>query len=73
MSNLRTERLLLEPMTLAMVEAVMAGDREAAERIAEARLPPAWPNRALVERAFTASLEEILADPRRAYGATGSS
>jgi len=63
MTVLRTERLLLEPMTLGMVEAVMSGDRAEAERIAEACLPPAWPNRALIERAFTASVDEIRADP----------
>jgi RimJ/RimL family protein N-acetyltransferase len=46
-----------------MVEAVMLGRREDAERVAEARLPEAWPNRALIERAYTASLDEIRADP----------
>jgi ribosomal-protein-alanine N-acetyltransferase len=60
---LRTSRLALEPITLAMVEAVMHGRREDAERVAEAKLPEAWPNTALIERAFTASLDEIRADP----------
>ncbi|MGO8996257.1 MAG: GNAT family N-acetyltransferase [Polyangiaceae bacterium] len=60
---LRTPRLSLEPVRLAMVEAVMLGRREDAERAAEARLPDAWPNRGLIERAFTASLDEIRADP----------
>ena len=60
---LRTSRLTLEPITLPMVEAVMLGRREDAERVAEARLPEAWPNRALIERAYTASLDEIRADP----------
>jgi ribosomal-protein-alanine N-acetyltransferase len=60
---LRTSRLTLEPVSLAMVEAVMLGRREDAERVAEASLPHAWPNRALIERAFTASLDEIRADP----------
>ena len=63
MTGIRTSRLTLEPITLAMVEAVMVGRREDAERVAEARLPDAWPNRGLIERAFTASLEEIRADP----------
>lgn len=63
MNVLRTSRLTLEPITLAMVEAVMLGRREDAERVAEARLPDAWPNRALIERAYTASLDEIRADP----------
>jgi [ribosomal protein S5]-alanine N-acetyltransferase len=60
---LRTSRLTLEPISLAMVEAVMLGRREDAERVAEARLPEGWPNRGLIERAFTASLDEIRADP----------
>jgi RimJ/RimL family protein N-acetyltransferase len=60
---LRTPRLLLEPVCLAMVEAVMLDRREDAERAANARLPDAWPNRGLIERAFTASLDEIRADP----------
>jgi [ribosomal protein S5]-alanine N-acetyltransferase len=63
MTLIRTPRVALEPVRLAMVEAVMLGRREDAERVAEARLPDAWPNRALVERAFTASLDEIRADP----------
>jgi [ribosomal protein S5]-alanine N-acetyltransferase len=63
MTYLRTARLELEPVSLAMVEAVMAGRRDEAERIAEAVVPKTWPNRALVERAFTASIEEIRADP----------
>jgi ribosomal-protein-alanine N-acetyltransferase len=65
MGVLRTPRLTLEPITLPMVEAVMLGRREDAERVAEARLPEAWPNRALIERAYTASLDEIRADPER--------
>jgi ribosomal-protein-alanine N-acetyltransferase len=60
---LRTPRLGLEPISLALVEAIMLGRRDDAERIAEAKLPGAWPNRALIERAFTASLDEIRADP----------
>src|SRR5580700_5960583 len=69
MTYLRTARLDLEPVSLAMVEAVMEGRREDAERIAEARVPAAWPNRALIERAFTASIGEIRADPaRRLWG-----
>jgi ribosomal-protein-alanine N-acetyltransferase len=61
--QLCTPRLSLEPICLAMVEAVMLGRREDAERVAEARLPEAWPNHSLIERAFTASLDEIRADP----------
>jgi RimJ/RimL family protein N-acetyltransferase len=60
---LRTARLELIPMTLAMVEAVMLGRRDDAERLVEAHMPSRWPNRELVERAFTASLEDIRSQP----------
>lgn len=60
---LYTQRLELVPMTLSLVEAVMGGRREDSERILEARLPDAWPGRALIERAFCASLENIRQDP----------
>ena len=39
------------------------GVPETGERILEARLPEAWPGRALIERAFSASLENIRKDP----------
>jgi len=69
MSRLYTPRLELVPMTLPLVEAVMQGDRAAAEAIVEARLPEAWPGEALVARAFTTSLEAIRADPvKRLWG-----
>lgn len=61
--NLRTPRLELESMPLPLVEAVILGRREVAEQLLDATLPDAWPNRALVERAFCASLEAIRADP----------
>ena len=60
---LRTARLELVPITLAHVEAVFLGERADFERIILAHVPPAWPNRAIVERAFSASLEDIRADP----------
>jgi RimJ/RimL family protein N-acetyltransferase len=60
---LRTPRLELVPMTLPMVEAVMLGRREDAEQLVAARMPARWPNPELVERAFTASLEAIRAEP----------
>lgn len=41
----------------------MLGRRGDAEAHIGAPLPEAWPGRALVERAFTASLERIRADP----------
>lgn len=50
-------------MTLAIVEAVMTDRRDDAERLVQARMPERWPNRELIERAFTASLEAIRADP----------
>jgi RimJ/RimL family protein N-acetyltransferase len=62
-SAIRTPRLLLEPITLAQVEACFAGDRAALEDLARATVPEAWPGRALIERAFCASLEAIRADP----------
>jgi RimJ/RimL family protein N-acetyltransferase len=63
MTYLRTARLELEPISLPLVEAIMEGRREDAERFAEAVVPKTWPNRALIERAFTASIEEIRANP----------
>jgi [ribosomal protein S5]-alanine N-acetyltransferase len=63
MTLLRTARLDLVPMTLPMVEAVILGRKEDAERLINARMPCRWPNRELVERAFTASLEAIRAEP----------
>jgi [ribosomal protein S5]-alanine N-acetyltransferase len=68
-ATLTTDRLELVPMTLAIVEAVILGKREQAEQHIGAPLPAAWPGRALVERAFSASLEAIRADPdRRLWG-----
>jgi ribosomal-protein-alanine N-acetyltransferase len=63
MTLLRTARLELVPMTLAMAEAVILGHKEEAERLIAARMPLRWPNRELVERAFSASLEELRARP----------
>lgn len=62
---LLTPRLLLEPLTLELVEAVFRGDRDALERLIGAKVPAAWPGKALVERAFSASLEAIRADPEK--------
>jgi [ribosomal protein S5]-alanine N-acetyltransferase len=58
-----TPRLSLEPITLEFVEAVFRGDRAALEAVARAKVPNAWPGKALVERAFSASLERIRQDP----------
>jgi len=60
-----TPRLVLEPMSVAVVEAVFAGDRARLEAVLDARVPAAWPGRALVERAFSTSLEAILEDPEK--------
>jgi ribosomal-protein-alanine N-acetyltransferase len=65
METLWTERLELLPITLPMIEAVFVGDRSRAESLAGARLPEAWPGRALVERAFSADPALIAADPER--------
>lgn len=63
MHTLETSRLLLVPISVEMVEAILTGRRADAERIAGARLPDAWPGRALVERAFFAHLESIRENP----------
>lgn len=60
---LTTPRLSLEPITLAIVEAAFAADRASLERLVQARVSDEWPGRALVERAFSASLEHIRAEP----------
>ncbi len=67
---LRTPRLQLLPVTVAMVEAVLLGRRDDAESLAFARMPERWPNRELIERAFAVSLDDIRADPAaRLWGA----
>ena len=63
MSVLLTRRLELVPITLELVEAVLLDHRGDVARVAGARLPEAWPGPALVERAFSASLDAIRADP----------
>jgi RimJ/RimL family protein N-acetyltransferase len=60
---LETERLVMVPITLGVVEAIFAGRREDAEAIIDARLPDEWPGRALIERAFCADIEAIRRDP----------
>jgi RimJ/RimL family protein N-acetyltransferase len=62
---LHTPRLILEPVTLPLVEAVFAGKREVLEDLVNAKVPAAWPGRALVERAFSASLEATRLDPEK--------
>jgi RimJ/RimL family protein N-acetyltransferase len=61
--TLLTERLELVPITVAIAEAVILGRRDDAEALVGAPLPAAWPGRALIERAFAASLDHIRRDP----------
>jgi [ribosomal protein S5]-alanine N-acetyltransferase len=69
MTVILTPRLALEPITLPVVEATFRGDRAAIEDLLRAKIPESWPGRALIERAFSASLEAIRADPsRRLWG-----
>jgi ribosomal-protein-alanine N-acetyltransferase len=63
MPAIETPRLRLVPMTLEIVEAVIARDRGAAERAAGASMPEDWPNDDLIARAFPLSIEAIRADP----------
>jgi RimJ/RimL family protein N-acetyltransferase len=58
-----TNRLQMVPMTLPIVEAVLEGRRSDTESLLGAKMPLAWPGRALVERAFLARLDEIRANP----------
>jgi RimJ/RimL family protein N-acetyltransferase len=58
-----TPRLVLEAVTLAIVEATFRGDRSALEALVGAKIPAAWPGRALIERAFCASIDDVRADP----------
>jgi [ribosomal protein S5]-alanine N-acetyltransferase len=64
MSTLTTDRLELTPVTLAMLEAVIRGDRLEAEALSGAQFPEAWPGRALVERAFSSPLDRLRDDPQ---------
>lgn len=56
---LATERLLLEPISVAMVEAAMTGDRAALERLAGVRCPETLLGAELIHRGFGASLEAV--------------
>ena len=62
-SLLETPRLKLLSLTLGIVEAVIGGRREDAEALVGARMPERWPNREIVERAFSASLDSIRENP----------
>jgi RimJ/RimL family protein N-acetyltransferase len=58
-----TSRLELVPINVSLVEAVLAADRARAAELLGAIMPRAWPNRALIERAFFASLSAIKENP----------
>jgi ribosomal-protein-alanine N-acetyltransferase len=58
-----TDRLLMVPITVDIVHAVLDGRRAETEALIGAKMPSAWPGRALVERAFLARLDEIHANP----------
>jgi len=51
------------PMTVELVEAVLDGRRNDTEAILGARMPAAWPGRALVARAFLTRIEAVREDP----------
>ncbi len=59
MTTLRTPRLELAPITAALVQAVLEGHRDVAESLALARMPDPWPNRELIEQAFSVSMEDL--------------
>lgn len=61
---LATSRLSLVPITVAVVEAVLEGRRGDVEELLSAKLPEAWPGRALIERAFWLSLDHVRANPQ---------
>ena len=63
MQPLTTPRLELVPITLPLVEAVMADRRDEAARLVGAKLPAKWPGRALIERAFSVSIDNVRANP----------
>jgi [ribosomal protein S5]-alanine N-acetyltransferase len=58
-----TPRLSLVPITVAIVEGVLAERRADVEALLGAKMPAAWPGRALVERAFWVSLDRIRESP----------
>jgi RimJ/RimL family protein N-acetyltransferase len=62
---LRTARLELLPITVGMVEAVLEGRKDDAEKLAGARMPDRWPNRELIERAFARPLDAVRIAPGR--------
>ncbi|HPH69804.1 MAG TPA: GNAT family protein [Kofleriaceae bacterium] len=71
MPKLTTPRLELIPITLDILEAVVANDKIACERLAGAAFPDNWPNEDLIARAFPVSMTAVRADPAvRLWGDT---
>lgn len=61
-----TSRLELRPLSLPLVTALLESrPRSEIEKIVGAELPWTWPSRALVDQAFPASVEAVLADPEK--------
>ncbi len=60
---LLTPRLELAPITLPVVEAILAEDRARAEQSAGAAFPAHWPCRSLLEQSFYLSIDDVRADP----------
>jgi [ribosomal protein S5]-alanine N-acetyltransferase len=58
-----TERLLLEPISVPMIEAAAEGDWAALERLANARGPTIRPGPELIHRGFGWSIERIRRNP----------
>jgi [ribosomal protein S5]-alanine N-acetyltransferase len=63
MPRLTTPRLHLVPISLPMLEAVLANQRARAEQLAGAVFPERWPGEDLIARAFPYSIESVRADP----------
>ncbi|MBP6629028.1 MAG: GNAT family N-acetyltransferase [Kofleriaceae bacterium] len=71
MPRLSTSRLELVPMTVDVVDAVLAADRARAEALVGAAFPEAWPGSDLVARAFPYAIDAIRAAPEvRLWGDT---
>lgn len=69
MPRLSTPRLQLVPISLPMMEAVLANQRAVAEQLAGAIFPREWRGEELISRAFPYSIKEVRADPaRRLWG-----
>jgi RimJ/RimL family protein N-acetyltransferase len=61
--TIETKRLLLEPISVAMIEAVARADWAELERLAHARGPTILPGPELIHRGFGWSIERIRRNP----------